>query len=84
MSKIYIRGALGCVIISDILNEKSLESALKWKELIDENCDYVDGSPIPCFLGKIYNQNKINILHIKFNHTKSQFGCHLTHYNIEI
>jgi hypothetical protein len=53
VSKIYIRGALGCVIISDILNEKSLESALKWKELIDENCDYVDGSPIPCFLGII-------------------------------
>ena len=37
---------------------------MKWKELIDENCDYVDGSPIPCYLGSIIIIQNVFILHL--------------------
>ncbi len=56
MSKMYIRGALGCVIVSDITDEKSLQESLKWKELVDQNSDLVEGKPIPIILV----QNKVD------------------------
>lgn len=34
LSKLYIRGAQGCIIVCDITDEKSMASSLKWKDLI--------------------------------------------------
>jgi len=56
MSKMYIRGALGCVIVSDITDERSLHESVKWKELVDQNSDQVEGKPIPIILV----QNKVD------------------------
>jgi hypothetical protein len=42
----YIRGALGkknnnigCIIVCSAEDKKSLEETLRWKKIIDENCD---------------------------------------------
>lgn len=63
ISKLFIRGALGCIIVTDITNIESFYSALKWKELVEENCDYFDGKPIPLILV----QNKLDLLSEKPN-----------------
>jgi len=49
---------LGCIVVSDITNIETIHSALKWKELVEENCDFFDGKPIPM----IFVQNKIDLL----------------------
>jgi len=58
VSKLYVKGALGCIIVSDITNPDSLTAALKWKEVIEENADLVDGKMIPITL----LQNKYDLL----------------------
>ena len=58
VSKLYVRGAFGCIIASDITSEDSLNSALTWKEVIEKNSDLIDGEPIPLILV----QNKIDLL----------------------
>ena len=55
VSKMYVRGAQGCLIVCDITNEFSLQSTLKWKELIEiDKKD--DGIPI------ILVQNKKDLI----------------------
>ncbi|CAD8088745.1 unnamed protein product [Paramecium sonneborni] len=39
VSKLYVRGALGCLIVCDIKDSNSLEETLKWKSIIEENSD---------------------------------------------
>lgn len=58
MSKLYVRGALGCVIVTDITNEESFKSSLRWKQVIEENCDYLDNEAIPVILV----QNKCDLI----------------------
>ena len=59
MSKIYIRGCLGCIIVADATQDKTLRSVLDWKKVVVENSDY---------LGEDYNlpfvllENKIDLL----------------------
>jgi len=50
MSRLYVRGAFGCIIVSDIMNEDSLKSTLKWKAIVEENAEPLDGRPIPILL----------------------------------
>ena len=50
MSKLYVRGAYGALIVADITNEKSLDASLNWKKIIEESCDYKNGKPIPMIL----------------------------------
>lgn len=52
---------MGCIIVTDVSNIESVHSALKWKDLVEENCDYFDGKPIPM----IMVQNKIDLLEEK-------------------
>ena len=58
MSKLYVKGALGCIIVADITNPDSLTGALRWKEVIEENADLVDGKMIPM----VILQNKYDLL----------------------
>ncbi len=48
----------GCVIVSDISDENSLNETLKWKNIIEENCDQMDGKCIPSILV----QNKCDLV----------------------
>lgn len=66
MSKLYVRGALGCVIVTDITNEESFKSSLRWKQVIEENCDYLDNEPIPIILV----QNKTDLIDEKNKNDK--------------
>jgi len=58
VSKLYVKGALGCIIVADITNPDSLTGALRWKEVIEENADHVDGKMIPM----VILQNKYDLL----------------------
>lgn len=58
ISKLFIRGSLGCVIVTDATNLASFKNSLKWKELVEENCDYYNDKPIPTILV----QNKFDLL----------------------
>ena len=66
VSKLYVRGAFGCVIVTDITNEASFNSINKWKEIVEQNCDYYDNRPIPIVLA----QNKLDLLD---NQDKKEF-----------
>ena len=49
--KMYVRGSLGCVIVTDITVPESLESALDWKRVVLEQADTLqDGGTIPFVL----------------------------------
>jgi small GTP-binding protein len=58
VSKLYIRGALGCLIVADVTSEDSLNSALRWRDVIVENADELAGETIPLLL----IQNKVDLL----------------------
>ena len=58
MTKLYVRGAAGAIIVCDVMSEGTLQSTKKWKEIIEEFCDYKDGKPIPSLLV----QNKSDLL----------------------
>ena len=63
ITKIFSKDAHGCVVLTDITNEKSLESSIKWKESIDETTKFLDGGLIPCILIR----NKIDLLNKDIN-----------------
>lgn len=63
LSKLYIRGAQGCVIVCDITDEESLASTLKWKELI-LNDESLSEEPIPIVLV----QNKKDLIEQENSH----------------
>jgi Ras-related protein Rab-32 len=48
----YIRGALGCIVVTDIMKPETMESgALDWKSLIETQADpLIDGKTIPIVL----------------------------------
>ena len=52
LSKMYIRGALGCIVVTDIMKPETMESgALDWKSLIETQADpLIDGKTIPIVL----------------------------------
>lgn len=58
ISKLFIRGSLGCIIVTDATNLASFKNSLKWKELVEENCDYYNDRSIPTILV----QNKLDLI----------------------
>ena len=56
-SRVFTKGAHGCIIFSDVTNPDTLQNTLKWKKSVDENTKFVDGDFIPCILV----QNKIDL-----------------------
>ena len=63
ITKIFSKDAHGCVVLTDITDEKSLESSIKWKESIDEATKFLDGGLIPSILIR----NKIDLLNKDIN-----------------
>lgn len=54
----YLRGALGCLIVCSSTEKSTIEETLKWKRLIEENSDFGNGASIPCLLV----QNKSDLI----------------------
>ena len=50
MARTYFRGASGCVVMFDVTNYKTLESAQEWKSELDAKVELPNGEPIPCVL----------------------------------
>lgn len=61
VSKLYVKGALGCIVVTDITSLESLTASLKWKEVIEENADFVGNQMIPIVL----LQNKSDLLEVQ-------------------
>ena len=57
-SKVFTKGAHGCLILYDAENHDSFENTIKWKQSLDENTKFVDETPIPTLLV----QNKIDLV----------------------
>ena len=55
----YIRGCLGCVIVCDTTQEKTMKSMIDWKKVVLENADYLgEDYQIPF----IVLENKVDLL----------------------
>ena len=57
-SKVFTKGAHGCLILYDTQDKKSFENTIKWKKSIDDNTTFIDGTPLPIVLV----QNKIDLV----------------------
>jgi small GTP-binding protein len=57
-SRVFTKGAHGCIIFSDVTNSESLQNTLKWKKSVDDNTKFIDGDYLPCVLV----QNKIDLI----------------------
>jgi small GTP-binding protein len=57
-SKVFTKGAHGCLILYDAENQDSFENTIKWKKSIDDNTTFVDETPLPITLV----QNKIDLV----------------------
>ena len=57
-SKVFTKGAHGCLILYDTQDKNSLENTIKWKKSIDDNTTFIDGTPLPIVLV----QNKIDLV----------------------
>ena len=58
LTKVFARDSFGCIVISDVSKEKSLEDSLKWKESVYNESEFIDGGKIPFILV----QNKIDLI----------------------
>ncbi|KAG7265700.1 hypothetical protein CRUP_010444 [Coryphaenoides rupestris] len=50
MTRIYYKGASGCVILFDVTNSDSFQNCRLWKQDLDSKAMLPDGNPIPCIL----------------------------------
>jgi len=58
ITKIFSKDSHGCIVLSDITDEKTLTECVKWKNTVDETTKFLDGSNIPSILIR----NKIDLL----------------------
>lgn len=59
VSKLYIRGAMGCLVLCDTLEKKSLDTALIWKKIVQDCYKEVEEElQIPIYLV----QNKYDLV----------------------
>ena len=57
-SKVFTKGAHGCLILYDTQSKNSFENTVKWKKSIDDNTRFIDETPLPIVLV----QNKIDLV----------------------
>ena len=58
ITKIFSKDSHGCIVLSDITNEKTLTESVKWKNTVDETTKFLDGTNIPSILIR----NKVDLL----------------------
>ena len=58
ITKIFSKDSHGCVVLSDITDERTLNESIRWKNSVDETTKFLDGSKIPSILIR----NKIDLL----------------------
>ncbi|XP_053172884.1 ras-related protein Rab-7L1-like [Scomber japonicus] len=50
MTRVYYKGALGCVVMFDVTNSSSFQHCLNWKKDLDNKAMLPNGDSIPCIL----------------------------------
>ena len=58
ITKIFSKDSHGCIVLSDITDEKTLKECIKWKNTVDETTKFLDGTNIPSILIR----NKVDLL----------------------
>ena len=58
ITKIFSKDSHGCIVLSDITDEKTLNECIKWKNTVDETTKFLDGTILPSILIR----NKIDLL----------------------
>ena len=58
LANIFAKNSYGCIVVNDINNEKSLNETLKWKEVVYNESEFVDGDKLPF----LFIQNKIDLI----------------------
>ena len=58
ITKIFSKDSHGCIVLSDITDEKTLTECVKWKNTVDETTKFLDGTNIPSILMR----NKVDLL----------------------
>jgi len=56
-AKVFMKDAVGCITMSDVTEEESLNEAVKWKKFLDENELFPDKNPMP----NMIIQNKVDL-----------------------
>ncbi len=50
IAKVFSKDSHGCILVSDVNNNQSLEDSIGWKSTIEDDCKFVDGEKIPFLL----------------------------------
>jgi small GTP-binding protein len=58
IAKVFSRESHGCIIVSSVNNNQTLENTENWKETVKDDCKFIDGDDIPFFLLR----NKIDLI----------------------
>ena len=58
ITKIFSKDSHGCIVLSDITDQKTLNECIKWKNSVDETTKFMDGTNIPSILIR----NKVDLL----------------------
>ena len=58
ITKVFAKDSHGCIVVSDITDEKTLAESIKWKKTVDESTKFLDESNIPSILIR----NKVDLL----------------------
>ena len=67
MTRVYYKGASGCVVMFDMTEPSSFLHARQWKQDVDTKAMLPNGDPIPCILVA----NKVHTAQIAHTHTQS-------------
>ena len=58
ITKIFSKDSHGCIVLSDITDQKTLDECVKWKNTVDETAKFLDGTSLPSILIR----NKVDLL----------------------
>ncbi|XP_067684056.1 ras-related protein Rab-7L1-like [Haliotis asinina] len=50
MTRVYYKDAHACIVMFDLSQRATFQSAVKWKKDLDTKCSLLDGTPVPCLL----------------------------------
>ena len=58
MTKVFSKDSHGCIVLTDINDETTIDKGVQWKNSVDDNVKFLDGDYIPTVLV----QNKVDLV----------------------
>jgi Ras-related protein Rab-7L1 len=50
MTRVYYKDAHACLVMFDLTQKNTFLNSVKWKKDLDQKCNLIDGTPVPCLL----------------------------------